>query len=354
MVEVIENQEFGTYVVKGIEGEPSIPKEYFEGDKPYEIIKAFGYRYYENGISNKELNEFLQYIKEEKNMRELNMHELFKLFNKIDPKAYLYVLDHLGIVNFSKDKLTVLRETPPEVSDEKILGKILDVYNSFLLGRKKSTEELGNTFDNESKPPKEEEEMSKKVNTRMKYHTDMIKKLETEKNSYMHVIETKSEELSEELIEKYKDHVLELKEEIKGHNAAISFMKTEPITNQIRMLTRRASTGASICQTATIYLARNIKAIETLKGLKSLPQLVKIDWMQRIIKSTIAVVSPFPKIIEALDKKTKEEEFKEENEAYKKQIAEKKVDEDLVKALSEGNEAEIAMRQKETELELSA
>lgn len=250
MVEVIENQELGTYVVKGMEGEPSVPKEYFEGDKPYEIIEAYKYSYPSSrSISDEDLDDFIRDICDE---------IISKWSDRIPTKAYLHVLGHLGIIHeYTENNLAIL---PSEFESEDV--NTFKVLLHCCIGKKKNLEErikLSESVDFE------DEEASKAVNEEL---TAASQELDVVRRRIISSAKELKETSDSGLREKIANSIEELQMHELVLEKAVEFVRNMGIESQIDFMKGRIKLGARIFILCKVSVEKAINFFETVVEIK--------------------------------------------------------------------------------------
>jgi len=164
VVSVEENKELGTYVVKGIEGEPSIEKKYFEGDKPYEVIEKMGELFLLEDANIQKLNEITREI---------------KWFPEgIKAEAYFYVLDYLSYVEVKEEDgmIIVAKKRDIRSVEQSEQKKIIKKLYHWFKGAEKRLKEVANDCKNRAKEI-DEEAAEAEVHERMKRIIERIRNL---------------------------------------------------------------------------------------------------------------------------------------------------------------------------------
>jgi len=164
VVSVEENKELGTYVVKGMEGEPIIEKKYFEGDKPYEVIEKIGELFLLEDVDIQKLNEITREI---------------KWFPEgINAKAYFYVLGHLSYIEIKEEegKIIVAKREDTRSAEQSEQKKFIKKLYHWFKGAEKRLKEVADDCKNRAKEI-DEEAAETEVHDRMKRITERIHNL---------------------------------------------------------------------------------------------------------------------------------------------------------------------------------
>jgi len=288
VVSVEENKELGTYVVKGIEGEPSIEKKYFEGDKPYEVIEKIGELFLLEDVDIRKLSEITREI---------------KWFPEgIKAEVYFYVLDYLSYVEVKEEdgKIIVAKKLEARSAEQSEQEKFFKKLYHWFKGARKNLEKKAEYCKNRADRI-DERIVEAETQDRMKRAKERIQNLAARTSHLIEVYERTGDRRIGKMIKYYRSLIKKTKK-------SLELIKVSPPSGRRKMIKEHYLGMADILYLVKLVLDDYIEELEIFikEGIYLSPE----QW-ERYTDAVLKIPEKVPELLEESEEALSREELED-------------------------------------------